>query len=234
MASKTKNRSTFTGNITNCTYIGNITIPSIDDRFSSSGRRKDMNTKNYKVYTMTLAIIIATSFSLASVARAASSSGTSSTGSTTSQTGSDRSAKWYQYSTGSNPLTGTSWSTGSYGPDFGFGQTGSFTNTYSPWTGPSSTGTGEMTYAGGPPIYTGAGSLFQNINYGPLTSYVDTMSGMGGYGGYGGYYGGYGGYGLYGGYGGYGGYSPYGGYGLYGGGYGLYGGYGGYGLYGIY
>jgi hypothetical protein len=133
----------------------------------------------------------------------------------------------------SNPLLGTSYTEGAYGPNFGVGQTGSFSSMTTPFTGTVSNVSQDMTYAGGWPGYTGAGSAYANINYGAMTGIVNSMSGLNSYptGYYGSTYGGslgtlygstYGGS-TYGGYGGslgtlYG--STYGGstYGVYGGG----------------
>jgi len=211
-------------------------------------KEKIMNTRNYKVYSLALAIIAAISLSLAPVAVAetgsrtagdvrATSGGTttsSTSSSTASQSEADRNAAWYSYTTVNNPLLGISYNQGAYGPDSGIGQTGQFSNFYSPVSGSTSTGSQSMTYAGGLPVYTGAGSPFATMNYGAMTGMVNSMSGLpsyntaAGYGGLGGYgttYGGLGGYGnTYGGLGGYG--TTYGGLGGYGNTYGGLGGYG--------
>ena len=210
-----------------------------------------MNIRCWKKYALILAIMASISFSLAPVAKAqtrtasgttptttasTSSSTTSSSANTTSsatssQSEPDRNAQGYTYSSGYNPLLGTSYNTLSFWPDYGIGQAGYITNSTNPITGTSSSGSVGMTYAGGLPVYTGAGSPGANLNYGAMTGVVNSMSGVNsynpaaaygyGYAAAGGLYGGYGG-GLYGGYGG----------GLYGGGYnttssygGLYGGY---------
>ncbi|MEW5803236.1 MAG: hypothetical protein AB1847_14155 [bacterium] len=91
-----------------------------------------------------------------------------------------RNAEWYKVTSSYNPWTGESYTSGSFGPDWGIGQTGSFMYYNSPWTGTISTAEGGMTYVPGTiPAYTGAGSLWANLNYGPLTAYVNSVSNIG-------------------------------------------------------
>jgi len=178
-------------------------------------KEKNMNTRNYKVYTLALAIITGISLSLAPVAKAeqtrtatqgpastttstpvatktSTSSGTTagsstssstaaSTSSSTSQTAGNRGADWYSLTTVSNPLLGMSYTSGAYGPNFGYGQTGTFSSMTNPYTGTVSKVNQDMTYAGGAPVYAGAGSQFQYLNYGAMTGMVNSMSGLNSY-----------------------------------------------------
>ncbi|MCL6584147.1 MAG: hypothetical protein K6U11_10990 [bacterium] len=180
-----------------------------------------MSTKYWKLI---LAAVAVASFTLASLswAQLREAQGTMSTTSSTGtmQEDPNRSAQWYISQTVTTPF-GTSYKYGA-GPDWGIGPTFMSSGYYSPIFGSANTTQGGMTYAGGLPLYSGPGTPYGNMSYGPFAGLMASTAyggatglgyGLGGYGGYG--LGVYGGLGL----GGYGGlaYPSYSSFGSFGG-----------------